>query len=65
MGDDAPRLPLEVGDDVLVTHLEHGARRQDVPPDRHQRLVSAVVTAEFREVVGIGQIRRKVGRETR
>jgi hypothetical protein len=36
MRDDLARLPLEIGDQFLVSHIEHHALRQDLPPMLHQ-----------------------------
>ncbi len=56
MGDDAAGLHVEVGHYLLVAHLQHRLRRQNLAPMRHQRLIGAVIPAQLLEVIGIGQI---------
>ena len=51
MGDDAARLRLEIGDDVLVLHFEHGALGQDPAPMRHQIRIASIVAPEFAEII--------------
>src|ERR1700733_15887223 len=57
---DYPARPgLEIGDDVLVTDLEHAAARQRLAPMCHEAVVLAVVAAEFGEIVSKLLRRRK------
>ena len=53
MRDDPARLAFEIRDHVLVAHVENTARRQHAPPMLHQLLISAVITAEFGQVIGM------------
>ena len=51
-------LALEVGNDVLVLHVEHFAG-QNVVPVVHEALILKVVFPEFDHIVGKGLSRRE------
>ena len=63
--DKTPGLALEIADDVLVTHLQHGVRRKDAAPMRHEPFIRGVVPPEFREIVGVRLTAREEFGETR
>ena len=63
MANDPARLALDIGDDILVLHLDHHPLGEHVAPMVHQRCVSAIIAAEFAEIVGEGLVGGEQGRE--
>ena len=46
-------LLFEVVNDILVLNFEHYAFRKYVAPMIHQRVVSATITSQLSEVIGL------------
>lgn len=53
MRDDATRLTFEIADHVLVLHIEDATGRQHTVPMRHQLLITPIVPAQLRQIVGV------------
>ena len=53
MGDDPPRLPFNVSDQILVVNIENTTGRQHLMPMGHERLVVPIISAKFAQLVGV------------
>ena len=53
MGNDASRLILQIGDELLIVHFEYGTLGKNGPPMLHQPRIGATVAAEFGKVIGV------------
>jgi hypothetical protein len=63
MAENASCGTLKVIDEIFVPYVDHHTRRQDAVPVLHDRLVAAIIAAEFGEIVGKGLGSRKQQRE--
>src|SRR5579883_3617311 len=51
MSQDAARLPFQVGDHVLIAHIEDPPLRKHALPMSHQREVAAIIPAKLRQII--------------